>query len=82
LVRPIRADYTMEQQSVNDSVPAMPANLQSLPGDGVLFYSGHGSVAGHLGDHLMIAPPNHISGEQIDVLIDYLHRATVAEVDG
>lgn len=42
---------------------------------GVLLYPGHGSVDGVRGDHLMVAPPYVVTGEQIDFIVTTLVEA-------
>jgi hypothetical protein len=47
---------------------------------GVLLYPGHGCVDGVRGDHLMVAPPYVIAGEQIDLIAGTLREA-IGSVD-
>jgi adenosylmethionine-8-amino-7-oxononanoate aminotransferase len=42
---------------------------------GVLLYPGHGSVDGVRGDHLMVAPPYVVTGDQIGVILRTLRQA-------
>ncbi|MGD8793376.1 MAG: aspartate aminotransferase family protein [Anaerolineae bacterium] len=42
---------------------------------GVLLYPGHGCVDGVRGDHLMVAPPYGVTGEQIDLIAGTLREA-------
>ncbi|MCL7452292.1 MAG: aspartate aminotransferase family protein [Anaerolineae bacterium] len=42
---------------------------------GVLLYPGHGSVDGVRGDHLMVAPPYVVTGDQLEVIVGTLRRA-------
>lgn len=46
---------------------------------GVIFYPGAGCVDGVAGDHLMISPPFVITEEQIDEVVDILHK-TILDV--
>ena len=45
---------------------------------GLIVYPGHGTVAGALGDHLLIGPPLVITAGQVDELLATLAEAIAA----
>ena len=45
---------------------------------GLIVYPGHGTVAGSLGDHLLIGPPLVITAGQVDDLLATLAEAIAA----
>jgi len=42
---------------------------------GALFYPGHGTVDGQLGDHLLVAPPFTVTEQEVDTIVDLLREA-------
>lgn len=49
---------------------------------GLICYPGHGTVDGHLGHHVLLAPPFILSEEQVNELVDKLADAIGAALDG
>lgn len=42
---------------------------------GALFYPGHGTVDGQLGDHLLVALPFTVTEQEVDTIVDLLREA-------
>ncbi len=45
---------------------------------GLLVYPGGGTIDGHRGDHILLAPPYNVTDAQLDVIVDRLARAVQA----
>jgi adenosylmethionine-8-amino-7-oxononanoate aminotransferase len=39
---------------------------------GLLIYPGGGTIDGRLGDHILLAPPYNVTGEELDMIVDLL----------
>jgi adenosylmethionine-8-amino-7-oxononanoate aminotransferase len=47
---------------------------------GLLVYPGSGTIDGHRGDHILLAPPYNVTDAELDVLVDRLAQAVDAAV--
>ena len=48
--------------------------------NGLIIYPGGGTVDGHRGDHILVAPPFIIQKDEIDQMVSILSQ-TIAEVE-
>jgi adenosylmethionine-8-amino-7-oxononanoate aminotransferase len=47
---------------------------------GLLVYPGGGTIDGHRGDHILLAPPFNVTNAELDVIVDRLALALDAAI--
>ena len=71
----------VKDQKTKDSFDSEDGYLANLIAkrafeNGLIIYPGGGTVDGHKGDHILVAPPFIIRKEQIDEMISILNQST------